>query len=129
MNRAILDASALLAVIFEEDGADLVAAALREGVAMSAVNAAEVTSCLFQRGWAGDEVALAFSQLGVDVLPFDAGAAIASGSFRPATRQFGLGLGDRACLATALHQNCPALTADREWLKLDHPRVEIRCIR
>ncbi|MCY4182623.1 MAG: type II toxin-antitoxin system VapC family toxin [Gammaproteobacteria bacterium] len=129
MVRAILDASALLAAIFDEAGAGQVASALREGAAMSAVNAAEVASRLFEEDWTAEEVASVFNQLGVDILPFDSRTAITSGGFRPATKRLGLGLGDRACLATALEHNCPALTADRIWIKIKHPELQIRCIR
>ncbi len=129
MTRTLLDASALLAVIYEEPGADMVLSALREGAAISAVNAAEVAACLFQENWDLDEVLLAFSQLGLTVLPFDAESAITSGSFRKATRKFGLGLGDRACLATANKEKCLVLTADRTWASLELPDVDVQCIR
>ena len=129
MARTLLDASAVLAVIFEETGADTVLSALREGSAISAVNAAEVAACLFQEDWDSEEVLLAFNQLGVTVLPFDADTAITSGSFRRATRKFGLGLGDRACLATAYREKCPVLTADSVWTQLQLPNVTIVCIR
>ena len=129
MTRTLLDASALLAVIFEEPGADMVLSALKEGSSISAVNAAEVAACLFHEDWDSEEVLLAFNQLGVTVLPFDAEAAITSGSFHKATRKFGLGLGDRACLATAHKEKCPVLTADETWMRLDLPDMAVRCIR
>lgn len=44
-------------------------------------------------------------------------------------RMVGLGLGDRACLATARMEECPVLTADRIWTQLDLEGVDIRCIR
>ena len=72
---------------------------------------------------------LAFNQLGVTVLPFDADTAITCGSFRKATRKFGLGLGDRACLATAYREKCPVLTADSVWTQLRLPDVTVVCIR
>ncbi len=129
MARTLLDASALLAVIFEETGAELVLSALKEGSAISAVNAGEVAACLFQEDWDLEEVLLAFNQLGVTVLPFDAETAITSGSFRKATRKLGLGLGDRACLATAYKEKCPVLTADKAWTRLELPDVAVTCIR
>ena len=77
-------------------------------------------------GWEDEDVALVFE--GMDVVPFDARHALLSGRYRPATRSLGLGLGDRACLATATLQRCPALTADRVWTTLD-VGAEIVCIR
>ena len=113
MTRFVLDASAVLAEVFDEPGADAVFDALQSGAAMSAVNVAEVAAELHTAGWADEDVALVFE--GIDIVPFDARHALLSGRYRPATRSLGLGLGDRACLATANLQQCPALTADRAW--------------
>ena len=129
MARLVLDASAVLAVILEEPGADIVVEALRSGAAMSTVNVAEVAARLNQDGWSDAEVALVFDSLGIELLPFDPGAALLSGRLRTATREFGLGLGDRACLASGLVEGCPVLTSDRSWQGLDIADVAIRCIR
>ena len=129
MPRVVLDASAVLAVILEEPGADVVAEALRSGAAMSTVNVAEVAARLHQDGWSGSEVALVFDSLGIEVLPFAPEAALLSGRLRLATRALGLGLGDRACLATARIEGCPVLTSDRSWRELDVADIDIRCIR
>ena len=119
----------MLAVILEESGAGVVAEALGSGAAMSAVNVAEVAARLHQDGWNESEVALVFNELGIEVLPFDSDAALLSGSYRNQTRSLGLGLGDRACLATALREDCPVLTADRAWNRLELDGVDVRCIR
>ena len=129
MPRAVLDASAVLAVILEEPGADVVVEALRSGAAMSTVNIAEVAARLHQDGWSDSEVALVFDSLGIEVLPFDPMAALLSGRLRPATSRLGLGLGDRACLATGRIEGCPVLTSDRSWQELDIADVDVRCIR
>ena len=127
--RHVLDASATLAVILEETGADAVAMALRSGAAMSTVNSAEVSARLYQDRWTDREVVLAFEELGIELLPFSPEAAMLSGKYRIATRHLGLGLGDRACLATACLEKCPVLTADQSWQQLELAGVEIRCIR
>ena len=129
MPRVVLDASAVLAVILEEPGADVVAEALRSGAAMSTVNVAEVAARLHQDGWSGSEVVLVFESLGIEVLPFAPEAALLSGRLRLATRAFGLGLGDRACLATGRIEGCPVLTSDRSWRELDIADIDIRCVR
>ena len=129
MAQTILDASAMLAVIQEEAGADMVVEALHSGAAMSAVNVAEVAACLCQEGWGDEEVSLVFKELGIRILPFDADTALLSGRYRVATQPLGLGLGDRACLASARIEACPALTADKVWGQLDLTGVDIRCIR
>ena len=129
MARAVLDASAVLAVVMEERGADVVVDALRSGAAMSTVNVAEVAARLHQDGWSDAEVAIVFESLGIEVLPFGARAALLSGRLRTATKRFGLGLGDRACLATGCVERCPVLTSDRSWQALGISDVDVRCIR
>ena len=129
MPRTVLDASAVLAVVLAEPGADVVVEALHSGAAMSAVNVAEVAARLHQDGWTEPEVALVFETLGIDVVPFATDAALLSGRLRTATRRLGLGLGDRACLATGHVEGCPVLTSDRSWQELDITDIEIRCIR
>ncbi len=129
MATVILDASAALALILQESGAEQVIEALRSGASMSAVNVAEVAARLHQEGWDQAEVALVFDELDIQILPFDAATALLSGCYRVPTRYLGLGLGDRACLATARVAASPALTADRAWTDLDIEGVEFRCIR
>lgn len=58
------------------------------------------------------------NSLGVTIVDFDADSAHRTGALRPATRQAGLSLGDRACLALAQQLGVPALTADRSWGRL-----------
>lgn len=129
MARTLLDASVLLAVIFEEAGADLVRETLRGEAMMSTVNVGEVAARLHQEGWTAREVAGVVAELRMEIIPFDTETALLSGRYRRQTQPFGLGLGDRACLATAGRLGVPALTADRVWTKLDLPGVTIRCIR
>ena len=129
MAAMVLDASAALALILQEPGAEQVIDALRSGASMSAVNVAEVAARLHQEGWDQAEVALVFNELDIQILPFDADTALLSGSYRVPTRHLGLGLGDRACLATARIAASPALTADRAWVDVDIEGVEVCCIR
>ncbi|WP_420448907.1 type II toxin-antitoxin system VapC family toxin [Candidatus Palauibacter sp.] len=125
----LLDASALLALVFEEDGAPQVRENVRRGAAISAVNAAEVAARLGGEGWTPDEVEGFFAESNIDVLPFDSSAALLSGSYRRLTRHIGLSLGDRACLATARQLGLTTLTADRVWTELELDGVDIVCIR
>lgn len=53
-----------------------------------------------------------------------------TGLLRPMTRQVGLSLGNRACLALAKSRQAIALTADRAWTELDPSLgIAIQCIR
>ena len=124
MATSLLDASAILAALYEEPGCNRVHEALRAGAAMSTVNVAEVSAHLRARDWRSGQVKDVFDDLGIDVLPFDRTTALLSGAYRTHTQNLGLGLSDRACLATARRARLPVLTADRAW-----GRVKLRGVR
>jgi len=111
---AVLDASALLALLFGEPGAEVVLTQVRTGV-IGAANLAEVLAKLSDHGLPAQEAARAVAILGLEVVPMTEGQAQRSAELRPVTRTAGLSLGDRACLALAMELNAPALTADRSW--------------
>jgi len=124
----LLDASAILAVINEEPGAEKVEEVL-DDAAISTVNVAEVASKLDDFGWLADEVASLFDHLQLEILPFDVDVALTSGQLRSATKKLGLSLGDRACLATALLTKYRVLTSNESWTQLKIRGVSIKCIR
>lgn len=114
MISCVLDASAILAYLEEESGSREVERLLDEA-AVSAVNMAEVASKLAERGAPSDKIRQTIQALGVEVIPCDEAIAYRIGDLRSSTKQLGLSLGDRACLATALQHNVRAITADRHW--------------
>jgi PIN domain nuclease of toxin-antitoxin system len=129
----VLDASALLAHLRDEPGADVVAEAIAGGAVISTVNLAEVFSRVADRGGDPAKLAAELTQSGlldgaITVEPFTAADAIDAGRLRPLTRDAGLSLGDRACLALARRLDAPALTADTDWQAVAHG-VELRSIR
>ncbi|HEY8567510.1 MAG TPA: type II toxin-antitoxin system VapC family toxin [Beijerinckiaceae bacterium] len=123
----MLDASALLALILGEAGADVVASHL-EGAAISAVNLAEVGAKMVDRGATLDFVHREIAAAEVVVVPFDTAQAFESARLRPLTRDYGLSLGDRACLALGATMNRLVLMTDRDWTPVGLP-VDIRLIR
>jgi ribonuclease VapC len=127
VREAVLDASAVLALLRGEPGADAVAA-LWPGVRVSAVNLSEVAAKLADRGAGEEEIRDTLAELELRVEPFDGEDAIAAGLLRPPTRSDGLSLADRACLALAVRLGLPVVTADRRWTELGLP-VEVRAIR
>lgn len=99
---AVLDASALLAYLQQEAGAENVKAAIGRAV-ISTVNWAETVQ---------------------KTLPTTDEAA----ELRQGLQSLGLALGDRACLAVGMEDGRTVYTADRVWQKLGLD-VEIRTIR
>lgn len=123
----ILDASAVLALLQGEKGADEVEARLaRAGI--SSVNLNEVAGKLVDAGMPEDEAREAVNALGLEVIPFDEELAWRAASLLPLTGPLGLSLGDRACLATGLAAGRPVLCGDRAWSKLELP-VPVERIR
>jgi ribonuclease VapC len=127
MADILLDASAMLAVIQVEPGAEVVRRALH-GAAISAVNLAEVVTKLVERGLPADDALQSVRAFPIPVMEFDSSLAERTGTLRRATKEFGLSLADRACLALAEREGLPVLTTDRKWAELDIG-VDIRLVR
>jgi PIN domain nuclease of toxin-antitoxin system len=117
VSDAVLDSSAVLALLLDERGADIVAAALPDAL-LCTVNLAEVVAKLGDRGMPAPEARAAVDATGVEIVCFDADLACLSGEIRPITQAAGLSLGDRACLALARARSLPAITADGAWSNL-----------
>lgn len=126
---AVLDASAVLTLLYREPGHQVVAE-LVGGSVISSVNWSEVTQKLAQRGVADPGgVAAGLLALGAEVVSFHRADAETAAALWPAGRALGLSLGDRACLAVA--RAVPggvAVTADAAWADVD-AGVEVRVIR
>ena len=114
----VLDASALLCLLFKEPGHERVEAALGSAC-IAVVNLAEVVGKLVDRGVPPDEAVADLREVDLEVIPMDQAQAEAAGALRAATRAAGLSLGDRACLALARSLGATALTTDRPWADLD----------
>lgn len=127
MSSFVLDSSALLAALFAEAGADIVAAEGHAGI-ISAVNYSEVLTKTIDRGAPQQTAEALLASFSLAVIPFDARQAAIAASFRKTTRAIGLSLGDRACLALASLRKLPAMTADRDWATLE-VGVQIELIR
>jgi len=127
VSRAVLDASAILAFLRGEPGADVLSG-YRGDAMVSAVNIAEAGARLADFGASPAEVRWSVSLMSLEIVPFDEEQAHATADIRGATRHLGLSLGDRACLQLAARRGLPAVTADRLWAEVD-AGVEIRLIR
>lgn len=122
MADAVLDSSAVLALLLLEPGHERVLAIL-PGALISSVNVAEVLTKLCERGVPLSEALIAFHRAGAEVIDFDESQAILAAELREQTRALGLSLGDRACLALAKLKGLEVFTADQAWAKLDDHKV------
>jgi len=123
-----MDASAVLAALYREPGAEKLSPELLARALISAVNLAEVHSKLIALGWDRDKAWQDSAGIVDQVVPFTGEQARRTGDLVSTTRSLGLSLGGRACLALALERNAPVYTTDRSWknLKLDLRIIVIR---
>jgi PIN domain nuclease of toxin-antitoxin system len=111
----VLDSSAVLALLWNEPGANVVATALPLAV-ISAVNVAEVVTKLTEVGSTTELFDRTLNRAQVEIAPFTESQARLCGELRRATKSRGLSLGDRACLALAIERGLTAVTADAAWV-------------
>ncbi|WP_010219939.1 PIN domain-containing protein [Sphingomonas sp. PAMC 26621] len=128
MTSVVMDASAVLALVRDEPGADKVGPHVGRA-AISAVNLQEVIKELLLSGLDASTIRELLDELRLDVRPHDVEAAYAAAGLQAQTKEFGCGLGDRSCLALALQLGVPALTADREWKKVKVKGLKVEHIR
>ena len=124
----VLDASALLALLQDEPGAEVVKPLL-ESAFVSSVNWSEVAQKSLDRGVEPGGLRSDLAALGLTVAPFTVEEAEVAARLRGLTFALGLSLADRACLALSRRLGVPALTADRAWSELGVERAPVRVIR
>ena len=127
MSEAVLDASALLALLNQEPGHEEVARTIPDA-AISAVNLSEVAAKLVEGGMPEQVVREALDGLALEVHDFGRDSAFQTAMLRPPTKPKGLSLADRACLALGQQLGLPVLTTDRVWKELDLG-AEVRLVR
>lgn len=119
MNKCILDASALLALLNNEPGANEVEKVLAHSM-ISTINACEVIAELYSKLNINPEEGKEMVYTVVsEVVDFTLDLAMKTAALRKSTARLGLSLGDRACLALGLHLSLPVYTADKIWKDLD----------
>lgn len=127
--KVILDASAIIALIGKEPGAEVIEPLMAKAV-MSSVNVAEVARYFFERkGIPLHTIKMIMGQLLEEIIPFNEEQAYSSAELTTYTKLYGLSLADRACLALGLITNYPIYTADKMWEKLSINGIILHMIR
>jgi ribonuclease VapC len=107
-DRPVFDASAVLALMHGEPGAEKLKKLQPEAV-VNAVNAAEVLAKLVNRGMPAEEAQAAYEALHLETTPFEPAQVLVSARY---VRK-GVSLGDR-CFLAAAHRHGTGWTSDHE---------------
>jgi ribonuclease VapC len=128
MARVVFDASAVIALLREEPGSEVVESFLGNAL-ISTVNLQEIIVALLARGLPAEQIDRLIKALHLDVVVHDEHDARMAASLYSYTSPYGCGLGDRVCLALGLRKVLPVLTTDQIWGKLTIPKLEIMLAR
>jgi len=124
----ILDASALLALIQNETGADRVEMVLPSS-SISTVNWSEVVQKLMRHDSNAADIRFGLEDMGLKIIPFSVEQAELCASLWLPSMNLGLSLADRVCLQLGRVTGKTVLTADRAWSNLDVPEISVEQIR
>lgn len=109
--RHVLDASALLAILLQEQGAEVVSGTLMSAC-IGSVNLAEVAASLARRGGTPDQVRRTLDWVTIMIVPLERSVATEAGALWLATKAVGASLGDRCALALARVLDATLVTSD-----------------
>lgn len=114
MTAAVLDASAIIALLKGDRGASKVAAVVADS-AVCVINHAEVISHFVHLGAPIDEIRIMLGALPYTIVSADEALTWEACALRAVTSSVELSPGDLFCFALAKRFAVPAYTADRAW--------------
>jgi ribonuclease VapC len=118
MNEVVFDASAMLALLQHERGAEKLTDEILGRAVASSVNLAEVQSKLVKKRNDPDRAWEAALSTVAAAEPFTSEHAKIAGSLIASTEKQGLSLGDRSCLALAIALGADVYTTEQAWRNL-----------
>jgi ribonuclease VapC len=127
VNNVVLDASAVLAVFFAEEGRQAVEPVLF-GASMSAVNYSEVLKKAVEKRGSLTQAKFFLERQSIQIVPFDASQGEIAAAILPKTSPLGLSFADRACLTLGMQLQYKVFTAEHRMgdTELD---VKVKLIR
>lgn len=118
-DKVVFDSSALIMLFAKEPGYEFVKQNLRHAI-ISSVNIAEVYKyCIEVQNLTEGDCRNLIKLSGIKIIDFCGEQALITARIIKKTKQYGLSLGDRGCIALAMFKNYPILTCDKIWQKVD----------
>ncbi|AIL13723.1 hypothetical protein IM40_09925 (plasmid) [Candidatus Paracaedimonas acanthamoebae] len=127
-NNVVLDSSALLALLKNEQGAEIVESLLGN-IIMSSINVSEVATVLLDSEMTLQECQDTVLPFISAIVPYDEEQAFLAADLRKQTKAYGLSLGNRACIALGQKMQLPIYIADKIWNELQLEGIEIKLIK
>lgn len=119
INKIVFDSSALITLFAKEPGYEKVKQNMKHAI-ISSINIAEVYKyCFDVQNLIEEDCRNLIKLCGIKIIDFCEEQALISAKIIKSTKQYGLSLGDRGCIALAILKNCPILTCDKIWQKVD----------
>jgi PIN domain nuclease of toxin-antitoxin system len=117
--NSLLDTSALIALLKKEPGHEVIADIIA-GSSISSVNLSEFIAVLTRSGVSESDIDEIITDLMPQIIPFCENISIKTGKLSKLTQEYGLSLGDRACIATGDYYKMVIYTTDKIWAKLNN---------
>lgn len=127
MTSVVLDASAMIAFLRGEPGAESVSKRV-SGALISTMNYSEVLKKTIEVGGSADAVRVHMSALPISIVPFDLEQAVSTATLYPLVKSVGLSFADRACLNLGMRHGAVVLTTDRRMTQTS-ASVKVELIR